>query len=71
MNVLELAFSSSWIGLEILVGEFSNRFPNKGHNVIAVIEYNPRFEKILIENDFEYLVLKPCLKYLDFYSDGK
>jgi len=71
MNILELAFSPSWGGLEILVGEFSKRFRNKGHNVIAVIESNPRLEKSLIKNDIEYLVLKPCSKYLDFYSAWK
>jgi len=71
MNILELAFSPSWGGLEMLVGEFSKRFRDRGHNVIAVIEPNPRLENILRKNEIEYLVLKPSFKYLDFYSTWK
>lgn len=71
MNILELAFSPSWGGLEMLVGEFSKRFQKRGHNVIGVIEPNPRLENILRKNEIEYLVLKPCLKYVDLFSAWK
>jgi len=71
MNILELAFSPAWGGLEMLVGEFSKQFQQRGHNVLGVIEHNSRLENILRKNEIEYLVLKPCLKYLDFYSVWK
>jgi len=71
MNILELAFSPSWGGLEILVGEFSKRFQQQGHNVIAVIEPNPRLENVLKINGIKYLVLKPFFKYVDFFSAWK
>src|SRR3990172_9626059 len=71
MNILELAFSPAWGGLEMLVCEFSKRFRKRGHNVIGVIEPNPRLENILRTNQIEYLVLKPGLKYFDLSSAWK
>jgi len=71
MNILELAFSTSWGGLEILVSEFSKRFHQQGHNIIAVIEPNPRLENVLRNNEIEYLVLRPHFKYADLLTAWK
>ena len=71
MNILELAFSPAWGGLEMLVGEFSKSFRNRGHNVIGAIASNPRLENILRKNEIEHLVLKPGLKYFDLFSAWK
>ena len=71
MNILEIAFSDAWGGLEMLVGTFANRFKQKGHNVIAVIEPNQRLEDVLRKGDIEYFKIKPYLKYLDFFTADK
>ena len=71
MNILELAFSNAWGGLEMLVGTFSERFSNKGHDITAVIEPNERLEEIFIKNNITYFKIKPKLKYADIFTAGK
>lgn len=71
MNILEIAFSDSWGGLEMLAGTFAERFKQKGHNVISVIEPNKRLEGIFRKSDIEYFKIKPYFKYIDFFTADK
>ena len=71
LNILEVAFSQSWGGLELNACIFSSKFLKKGHFVHMVSPPGSPIASFCIENNIPHILIKPKLKYLDLITAWK
>ncbi len=65
IGILEVVFSNSRGGLEMLAGEFSGYFKNSGFDVTVIHPGNKMLMEKLKDSSVENDIIKPWMKYLD------
>lgn len=65
LSILEVAFSSAWGGLEMLVGQFACWFRDKGHSIAVISSHNPSLKEYLNDKNIQYKRINPYISYCD------
>jgi len=71
LNILEIALSHAWGGLELQFCKFAEEFQKLGHSVYVISAANPQIEKIINELNLPLFTITPHIKYLDVFAGYK